>query len=135
MINDHRPNGSAEGKRCSELASRPPTGHRWFAMSRDFSSFVSSAAGLYYLAELVEEYTVMTARVIRWISTFTLVAYVGLFLFEDFTAAMVVCGIISQFLNLFLLQVSITNYERLLITNLRLFARGCEYFMARVSRF
>ena len=25
-----------------------------------------SAAGLYYLAELVEEYTVMTAKVIRW---------------------------------------------------------------------
>jgi len=62
------------------------------------------AAGLYYLAELVEEYTVMTARVIRWISTFTLVAYVGLFFFENFTASMVVCGIISQFLNLFLLQ-------------------------------
>ena len=132
MSNDHSPYGSAEGEKCSERASRS---NRWFAMTRDFSSFVSSAAGLYYLAELVEEYTVMTARVIRWISTFTLVAYVGLFLFEDFTAAMVVCGIISQFLNLFLLQVSITNYERLLITNLRLFARGCEYFMARVSRF
>ena len=33
------------------------------------SSFCFSfpaAAGLYYLAELVEEYTVMTAKVIRW---------------------------------------------------------------------
>ncbi len=26
------------------------------------------AAGLYYLAELVEEYTVATAKVIRWIT-------------------------------------------------------------------
>ena len=67
-----------------------------------------SAAGLYYLAELVEEYTVMTARIIRWVSTFTLIAYIGLFLFESFTASMVVCGVISQLLNLYLLeQVSI----------------------------
>ena len=67
-----------------------------------------SAAGLYYLAELVEEYTVMTARIIRWVSTFTLIAYIGLFLFESFMASMVVCGVISQLLNLYLLeQVSI----------------------------
>lgn len=64
-----------------------------------------SAAGLYYLAELVEEYTVMTARIIRWVSLFTLVAYVGLFLFEGFTASMVICGVIAQLINLFLLQV------------------------------
>jgi len=62
------------------------------------------AAGLYYLAELVEEYTVMTARIIRWVSLFTLVAYVGLFLFEGFTASMVICGVIAQLINLFLLQ-------------------------------
>jgi len=64
------------------------------------------AAGLYYLAELVEEYTVMTARIIRWVSTFTLIAYIGLFLFESFTASMVVCGVISQLLNLYLLEQS-----------------------------
>lgn len=43
-----------------------------------------SAAGLYYLAELVEEYVVMTARVIRWATLSTIVIYVGLFLFEGF---------------------------------------------------
>ena len=32
-----------------------------------------SAAGLYYLAELVEEYTVATGKIIRWI---TLVCYI-----------------------------------------------------------
>ena len=31
-----------------------------------------SAAGLYYLAELVEEYTVATGKIIRWM---TLVSY------------------------------------------------------------
>ena len=49
----------------------------------------------------------MTAKIIRWISTLTLVAYVGLFLFEGFTAPMIICGVIAQLLNLFLLQVSI----------------------------
>ena len=49
----------------------------------------------------------MTARIIRWTSTLTLVAYVGLFLFEGFTAPMIICGVIAQLLNLFLLQVSI----------------------------
>lgn len=47
----------------------------------------------------------MTARIIRWVSLFTLVAYVGLFLFEGFTASMVICGVIAQLINLFLLQV------------------------------
>ena len=49
----------------------------------------------------------MTAKIIRWISTLTLVAYVGLFLFEGFTAPMIICGVIAQLLNLYLLQVSI----------------------------
>ena len=65
-----------------------------------------SAAGLYYLAELVEEYTVATAKIIRWTSTLTLVAYVGLFLFEGFSASMVICGVLTQLLNLYLMQVS-----------------------------
>ncbi|TRY76746.1 hypothetical protein TCAL_08002 [Tigriopus californicus] len=62
------------------------------------------AAGLYYLAELVEEYTVLTARIIRWITWFTIIIYLGLYLFEDLTLTMTVCGLISQILHLILLN-------------------------------
>ena len=32
-----------------------------------FVLFIFLAAGLYYLAELVEEYTVITGRLIKWL--------------------------------------------------------------------
>lgn len=62
------------------------------------------AAGLYYLAELVEEYTVLTAKIIRYITWFTVVIYLGLFFFEDLNLTMLVCGLISQILHLILLN-------------------------------
>lgn len=65
---------------------------------------LSIAAGLYYLAELVEEYTVMTAKVIRSITIMTLLIYLGLFLFEDLTTIMVACGVFSQIIHLLLLS-------------------------------
>jgi len=61
------------------------------------------AAGLYYLAELVEEYTVATGKIIRWMTLITFCIYGCLFIFEDMTATMVLCGIISQVLHLTLL--------------------------------
>jgi len=61
------------------------------------------AAGLYYLAELVEEYTILTAKIIRWMVILTLVTYVGLFIFESLPVSMVVCGIIAQVTHLALL--------------------------------
>jgi len=61
------------------------------------------AAGLYYLAELVEEYTVLTAKIIRWMTIITLFTYIGLFLFESLPVTMVVCGIIAQVTHLALL--------------------------------
>jgi hypothetical protein len=61
------------------------------------------AAGLYYLAELVEEYTVLTAKIIRWMIILSLATYVGLFLFESLPVSMVVCGIIAQVTHLALL--------------------------------
>jgi len=62
------------------------------------------AAGLYYLAELVEEYTVMTARVIRWMTVGVLLTYGGLFLFEDLPPLMVGCGVFAQVSHLALLS-------------------------------
>jgi len=61
------------------------------------------AAGLYYLAELVEEYTVLTAKIIRWMVIFTLLTYIGLFLFENLPIAMICCGILAQVTHLALL--------------------------------
>merc|ERR1712141_547847 len=60
--------------------------------------------GLYYLAELVEEYTVATGKIIRWITLITLFIYGCLFVFEDMTSTMVTCGIVSQIVHLTLLQ-------------------------------
>lgn len=54
------------------------------------------AAGLYYLAELVEEYTVLTAKVIKWMVLVTLFTFIGLLLFENLPTSMIVCGIIAQ---------------------------------------
>jgi len=61
------------------------------------------AAGLYYLAELVEEYTSLTAKVIRWMIITTLITYVCLFLFENLPTSMIVCGVVAQIAHLALL--------------------------------
>ncbi len=53
------------------------------------------AAGLYYLAELVEEYTVITMRVIRWLVIITAGIYVGLIIFEDFPYYLTLTGLVS----------------------------------------
>merc|ERR1711899_654937 len=62
------------------------------------------AAGLYYLAELVEEYTVYTAKVIKVLTLHTFGIYICLFLFEELTTTMILLGIAAQISHLFLLQ-------------------------------
>jgi len=76
----------------------------WFSMLLQIC-FVTLgiAAGLYYLAELVEEYSTATGKIIRWMTLITLFIYGCLFCFEDITATMVICGITSQLLHLTLL--------------------------------
>ena len=56
------------------------------------------AAGLYYLAELVEEYTVMTKRVIKYLIVFVSCIYVGLIIFEGLPLKMTFTGIVSTLL-------------------------------------
>ncbi|KAK7872476.1 hypothetical protein R5R35_014268 [Gryllus longicercus] len=65
---------------------------------------VSLAAGLYYLAELVEEYTVITKKVIWWMIVITLLIYIGFIIFEDFPYSITICGIISQVAHLLILN-------------------------------
>nr|CAD7452482.1 unnamed protein product [Timema tahoe] len=64
----------------------------------------SLAAGLYYLAELVEEFTVITKKIIWWVVLVTSLLYIGIFLFEELPLSMVVCGFISQIAHLFILK-------------------------------
>lgn len=65
---------------------------------------LSVAAGLYYLAEFVEEYTVFSGKVIKMLTLITFVIYGGLFLFEDLPLLLIICGIISQVFHLFVLR-------------------------------
>nr|ALS05143.1 protein TEX261 [Paracalanus parvus] len=62
------------------------------------------AAGLYYLAELVEEYTSMTVKVIRWMIVMVIGTYICLFFFEDLPVSLILCGLIAQVAHLALLS-------------------------------
>lgn len=67
-------------------------------------SVLAVAAGLYYLAELVEEFTVMTGKIIRILILVTLAVYVGLFVFEDLPITIIGCGLLSQVMHLLVLR-------------------------------
>ncbi|KAI8490292.1 hypothetical protein Bbelb_320300 [Branchiostoma belcheri] len=54
------------------------------------------AAGLYYLAELVEEYTVLTAKVIKIMIICTTAVFIGLWLFEGMPFMMIGCGLVTN---------------------------------------
>lgn len=57
---------------------------------------LSIAAGLYYLAELVEEYTVFTSKIIRYMIIGTAVVFLLIFLFEDFPLLMIASGLATS---------------------------------------
>lgn len=67
-------------------------------------SILAVAAGLYYLAELVEEFTVMTGKIIRIVILMTLAVYIGLFVFEDLPVTLIGCGLLSQVMHLLVLR-------------------------------
>uniref|UniRef100_A0A182WF57 Protein TEX261 n=1 Tax=Anopheles minimus TaxID=112268 RepID=A0A182WF57_9DIPT len=60
---------------------------------------VSIAAGLYYLAELVEEYTVMAKKVISWMVGITATLYIIFIFTESFSWTMLLCGLGAQVLH------------------------------------
>ncbi|XP_072434316.1 protein TEX261 isoform X1 [Chiloscyllium punctatum] len=62
------------------------------------------AAGLYYLAELIEEYTVITSRIIKYMIWFSTAVLIGLYLFENFPALMIGVGLFTNLVYFGLLQ-------------------------------
>ncbi|XP_063837132.1 protein TEX261 [Ostrinia nubilalis] len=62
------------------------------------------AAGMYYLAELVEEYSVMAKYVISWAVALTSVIHLGLILFEDLPLYLNALGLFQQLLHTVLLR-------------------------------
>merc|ERR1712071_474152 len=56
------------------------------------------AAGLYYLAELVEEYTSFTSRIISYLIWANLAIQVGLGIFESFPVSLLLCNVVHQVL-------------------------------------
>ncbi|XP_015598854.1 protein TEX261 [Cephus cinctus] len=65
---------------------------------------ISIAAGLYYMAELVEEYTAISKRVIKSFILGTFFIHLGFLLFENLPTTMVICGVAAQVAHLFILQ-------------------------------
>lgn len=65
---------------------------------------LSIAAGLYYLAELVEEYTVMTGKVIRYLIVITTAVYICILLFENFPLLIIVAGLTTNVAYFFVLK-------------------------------
>lgn len=65
---------------------------------------VSIAAGLYYLAELVEEYTVMSKKVITWMIMGSVLLYIIFIFTERFTWTLILCGLGSQALHAAILK-------------------------------
>lgn len=61
-----------------------------------FLCTLSLAAGLYYIAEVVEEYTVLTAKIIRYMIYITSLVYIGMYLFEGMPARMIVTGLLTN---------------------------------------
>ncbi|GLV43999.1 uncharacterized protein CBL_12705 [Carabus blaptoides fortunei] len=65
---------------------------------------VAIAAGLYYLAELVEEFTVTAKKCIWWLNTVVTGLYVCLWIFEGLPFVMVTCGLAAQASHFLILQ-------------------------------
>ena len=64
---------------------------------------VSFAAGLYYISEIVEEYTEKAKKVIRWLTIFTIVLFL-LLIGENFTWTIIICGLLGQLVYLAILR-------------------------------
>ncbi|GAB0097171.1 Protein TEX261 [Sergentomyia squamirostris] len=57
---------------------------------------ISIAAGLYYVAELVEEYTVMAKKIILGMILSTSVVYLLLAMFDNLPWMLIICGLLAQ---------------------------------------
>ncbi|KAL3277179.1 hypothetical protein HHI36_012530 [Cryptolaemus montrouzieri] len=57
---------------------------------------VAIASGLYYLAELVEEYSSVAKKCITWLNISVTLLYILLWLLEGFPLFMIICGVLAQ---------------------------------------
>nr|CAB3266907.1 protein TEX261-like [Phallusia mammillata] len=62
------------------------------------------AAALYYLAELIEEYTVMTQKILRIMLIASCIIYVGLLIFEGFPFVLIAVGLFTNLVEFGLLR-------------------------------
>ncbi|CAB3990711.1 TEX261 [Paramuricea clavata] len=65
---------------------------------------IALASALYYLAELVEEYTVITGKIVKITIGIISVVYVGLLLFESFPWHVVLMGLVTNIVYYMLLN-------------------------------
>ncbi|KAL1461244.1 hypothetical protein WDU94_013161 [Cyamophila willieti] len=65
---------------------------------------LATAAGLYYLAELVEEYSVLAKKCIQWLIVITILVYAGFFCFEELPNVLILCGVLAQVFHLIIIQ-------------------------------
>ncbi|ELT98312.1 hypothetical protein CAPTEDRAFT_144139 [Capitella teleta] len=84
----------------------------WFMYSVSWLAFLiqvcfitlSIAAGLYYLAEIVEEYTVMAGKFIKYMIWLTSLVYIGFIIFESLSMSLMLLGLASNGVYLLLLK-------------------------------
>lgn len=65
---------------------------------------ISFAAGLYYISEIVEEYTERAKKVIKFVAFATIIIYLLLMLTETFTWTLIICGLLAQGVHLVILR-------------------------------
>lgn len=65
---------------------------------------ISFAAGLYYISEIVEEYTEKAKKVIKVCTFCTIFIYVLLLIGESFSITIIACGLLAQVVHLAILR-------------------------------
>ncbi|XP_030032932.1 protein TEX261 [Manduca sexta] len=83
------------------------------------------AAGMYYLAELVEEYTVTAKYVISWMIFGTILIHIGLIFLEDLPIHLNLLGLFQQGLHILLMR----NFPAVCVTSVP-FILGVITFLA-----
>lgn len=71
-------------------------------------------AGVYYLAEFVEEHTALTKKVIKWTIHVVIVCHIGLYLFDNIPLTLIALGVLSHLIYYFLL----TDFPNFNLTSL-----------------
>ncbi|KAE9533846.1 hypothetical protein AGLY_008925 [Aphis glycines] len=71
-------------------------------------------AGVYYLAEFVEEHTALTKKVIKWTIHVVIICHIGLYLFDNIPLTLIALGVLSHLIYYFLL----TDFPNFNLTSL-----------------